>query len=48
MDDTVYIKSQDAGNYKFNPFFNVIEIKITKKNNNNFDKHFEITNAKNI
>lgn len=41
MDDTSYIKSKEAGNYRFNPFCDAIEIYIKAKDKNKFSRHFK-------
>jgi hypothetical protein len=49
MDDTSYIKSKDAGNYRFNPFCDAVEIFMKRKDNTHFDFHFIATgNVDNI
>lgn len=42
MDDTSYIKSKDAGNYRFNPYCDAVEIFLKRKNNANFDFNFKV------
>ena len=49
MDDTSYIKSKDAGNYRFNPYCDAVEIFLKRKNNANFDFDFKVAgNVDNI
>jgi hypothetical protein len=42
MEDISYIKSKAAGNYRFNPFCDAVEIFLKNKNNTNFDKEFQV------
>jgi hypothetical protein len=42
MQDVSFIKSADAGNYKFDPFCGAIEIYIKMKNGTKFDGNFSI------
>ncbi len=37
-----YVKSKDAGNYRFNPFLDVVEVYIKTKDNSNFDYDFKV------
>jgi hypothetical protein len=42
MDDTSYIKSKEAGNYRFNPFCDAIEIFIKMRDKSNMTRHFKV------
>ena len=42
MEDVSYVKSKDAGNYRFNPLCDTVEIFIKMKNRQIFDYHFTV------
>jgi hypothetical protein len=48
MDDKLYQKSNDCGNYVFDPFFDSVQFFIKRKNNTPFERTFKIKGAPKI
>lgn len=42
MEDVNYVKSKDAGNYRFDPFCDSVEIYLRMKNLSKFDGNFTV------
>lgn len=45
MEDVNYIKSTDAGNYRFDPFCDAVDIYIKMKDKSKFDGNFRIKDS---
>lgn len=43
LEEIQFIKSKDAGNYRFNPLFDAIEIWLKKTDNSHFNFNFTVT-----